>query len=124
MITKKIKAGLLCSCLATMLISTTAFAGTYTSGKSTGGVACNGSIAYHSSYITGTTNVSASDGIKAVHLKLKYSDGKVQNRDFSGYSTSVSGNANVDVSRHLYGVEGRHSYNSSKYGTWYGTTSY
>ncbi|EJO5349544.1 hypothetical protein NRP93_003726 [Clostridium botulinum] len=124
MIIKRIKAGLLLGCLATMLISTTAFAKTYTSGRSTGGIKCNGSIDIHNSYVIGATNTGTSSGVKAVNIKIFAIGNRFTQRDYSGYAPSVSGKLNAPHNYSVLSVRARHSFSSKKYGTWYGTTSY
>lgn len=129
MITKRIKASLLCGCLATMLISSPIFAQSYVSGTSTGGslgkATCNGSMAIgHSGgyYVTGATNTNTSSGIKAVNITVHYVGLPSESKDFSGYAASVSGRVNLRTSNAISSISGRHSFSSSEYGQWYGET--
>lgn len=132
MILNKIKSILAATSVVCVLAVTPAVAASYTSGYSSGGsrgsVSCNGSISVGSGaygsykyYATGATNSNDSSGLKAVHVLMHFSDSSSKAQDYSGYSTSVSGSI-YSAYKPVYGYA-RHSYSSSAYGSWYGSTT-
>ena len=129
---KKLKTALICTALVATIFPTQAFADSYVAGTSSGGsssVSCNGSITTNSSFSGGTyaiaaTNVATSDGIKEVNICIHYSNYTSTSHDYSGYDKSVSGKLfpNSTMGGKPVYATGRHSFSSSTYGSWYGTT--
>ena len=130
---KKLKTALICTALVATIFPTQAFADSYVAGTSSGGsssVSCNGSIRTNNDFFSGgtyaiaATNVATSDGIKEVNICIHYSDYTSSSQDYSGYGKSVSGKLlpNGTVGGKPVYATGRHSFSSSTYGSWYGTT--